>query len=483
MDWDRGKLSSVPCKGGLILAGDDRIERFCEDTMMRGSPDAVLVARDEQECREALIYCNAEEIPVTFCGAQTSMTGASVAMDGLIISTEKLGGVIDIGMEDGQPVVVVRSGTIVADLQKAVADAGYFYPVAPTSRDECSIGGNINTNATGEDSYKYGPVRHYVKRLEIMLSEGSTRQLAREPGERPSRERNRAGYFMGWRNPIDLIVGSEGTLAFVSQIALSLLPPCGPFFAALIPLPSNDAALKFVMQLATGKAGLSARTLELVDSGALKLMRTAAGFPNLPDAAGALLYVKQEFGDEAERDELLGRWYEAALPFATAGLADNILIAQTREEQEGFRLWRHRIPEAANEIGHGFWPNGGGKVGSDWWVPIERIAEMMAFFYREALATGLQHMGYAHIGAGHPHTNILAPGPEDKQRALEVLRKCCRKAVELGGGVAGEHGIGKLHTDLLSIQHGAAIIDQMKSWKREYDPNWILGRGTIFPEA
>ncbi len=478
MNLDR--LKSVPCKGGLIPADDDRIERFREDTMMRGSPDAVLIARDEQEVAEALAFCNGNNIPVTFCGAQTSMTGASVANSGLIISTERLDGVVDIKTAGNIASVFVRPGTVVADLQRSVADAGYFYPVAPTSRDDCFIGGNINTNATGEDSYKYGPVRQYVRQLEIILADGARRTLEREHGEAPSGERNRAGYFTGWKNPIDLIIGSEGTLAFVSKIELSLLPSSPEFFSALMPMPSTEAALKFVVDIATGRAGLDARTLELIDNGALKLMRTADGFPNLPNDVAALLYIKQEFSNEVERDELLARWYEAALPFATPALADRILIAVTREEQECFRLWRHRIPDAANEIGHGYWPNGGSKIGSDWWVPIERIMEMMEFFYSQAAATGLVHMGYAHIGAGHPHTNILAPGPEEKQRAHDVLSRCCRKAVELGGGVAGEHGIGKIHADLLPIQHSAAAIEQMKNWKREYDPNWILGQGTIF---
>lgn len=481
MGWDRDKLKSVPCKTGLIPAEDDRIERFREDTMMQGNPDAVLIARDEQEVAEALSFCNANHIPVTFCGAQTSMTGASVAREGLLISTEMLGGIVDIG-KGSQPFVVTKPGTIVADLQKAVAEAGFFYPVAPTSRDECLIGGNINTNATGEDSYKYGPVRFYVRSLDIILPNGSRRTLKRSEDEKPSWERNRAGYFAGWKNPIDLIIGSEGTLAFVSRIELKLLTKSPLFFSALIPFPSNDTALKFAINVASGNVKLSARTLELIDSGALKFMRTAEGFPAISEDVCAFLYIKQEYDNDSDRDKLLGDWYEASLKFTTQALADSILVAMTRNDQENFRLWRHRIPEAANELGRSFWQNGGGKIGSDWWVPIEKLSDMMAFFYSEAKKTGLQYMAYAHIGCGHPHTNILAPNPDDKHRASEVLHKCCKKAVELGGGVAGEHGIGKLHTNFLSIQHTTAIIEQMKSWKREFDPSWILGQGTIFEE-
>jgi len=106
----------------------------------------------------------------------------------------------------------------------------------------------------------------------------------------------------------------------------------------------------------------------------------------------------------------------------------------------------------------------------------------MNYFYLEADALKLPYMAYAHLGSGHPHTNVIAKTPADKKRAEEMILRCCRKAVELGGGVAGEHGIGKIHTNLMPIQHSSAVIDQMRRWKKEYDPNWILGRGNIFIE-
>ncbi|MFH0798880.1 MAG: FAD-binding oxidoreductase [Pseudomonadota bacterium] len=480
MGWDKKELEALPAKGGVIMAGDDRLETYSEDSMMRGRPDAVLVARDEQEVAEAMAWCNAKLIPVTLCGSQTSMTGASVPMEGLVISTEKLEGLVDIYSDGDRNFAVVRPGTVVADFQRAVADAGFFYPVAPTSRDECRIGSNVVTNATGEDSHKYGPARPHVKGVELILPSGERRILERQAGEKPSWDRNRAGYFVGWKNPIDLIIGSEGTLGFVSRATFELLPASRDFFSALIPLPSNDVALRLVVEIAQRRRDISPRTLEFIDGNALEVMRTADGFPAIPGEARAFLYIKQEFEGDSDRDRQLELWYEAALPFAGRALADNILIASTFKERENFRLWRHHIPETENETGRKFWADGGGKVGSDWWVPIDRLLEMMKFFYETVGATGLSHIAYAHIGAGHPHTNIQTRNAKEKAIALDALRACCRRAVELGGGVAGEHGIGKIHTDLVPIQHSSAIIEQMRKWKSEYDPNWILGRGNIF---
>lgn len=478
--WDHSALAKIPSKAGIISAADDRIERYSEDSMLRGHPDAVLIARDEDDVAEALRYCNAKKIPVTFCGSQTSMTGSSVPMEGLLISTEKLEGVTDISEKGGAPSATVRPGTIVAEFQKAVSDAGLFYPVAPTSRDECRIGANVATNATGEDSYKYGPIRPYVRRLELILPNGGKRVLERGAKEAPSWECSRGGYFLEWKNPIDLIIGSEGTLGFVSKATFDLLPRAKDFFSALIPMPSNESAIKFVVETALGKNGLKPRALEFVDGEALKIMRTAEGFPRMPDEMAALLYIKQEFSGDREKEDWLSMWYDESLRFAGSRLAGDIIIADTFKKQEDFRLWRHTIPEVQTEKMRAFWPEGGGKVESDWWVPIANLGKMMEFFYRVAQETGLPHIAYAHLGMGHPHTNFDTRNAKEKEIAREALRVCCKKVVELGGGVAGEHGVGKIHRDLMTIQYSGRAIEQMKKWKLEYDPNWILGRGNIF---
>lgn len=477
--WDKRTSSALVHQFDVILKGDSRIEGYRQDTMFRGDPDAVIRARDEQDVREAMRFCYAEQIPMTFCGSQTSMTGASVATEGILISTERLLGIVDIAQHDRGGTVTTRSGTIVADLQRAVEDQGLFYPVAPTSRDTCRIGANVATNATGEDSFKYGPVRAYVRRLKIFLADGTERILERDRNETVSWERNRAGFFLGWKNPIDLLIGSEGTLAFVSQVTLNLIPDVPRFFSALAPFPDTQSALAFIVQLVTERT-LTPRALELIDSGALRIMRTHPQFPAWGDEAQALVYFKQEYTSEAEFESLLLQWYERIKTASTDELSEQILVGQTEKEQETIRLMRHHIPQTINEEARKYWDAGGGKVGSDWWVPIPRLMEMMQFFNQLALATKLPFMAYAHVGSGHPHTNILARNAGEKELAEAVLLKCCRKAVALGGGVAGEHGVGKIHRNLVPIQHPGKAILQMRRWKEEYDPHYLLGRGNIF---
>ncbi len=480
MSWDRNILKSLKVDTPIIPSDDERIETYSEDTMYKGSPDAVLIARDEKEIVEAIKFCNKNKVPITFCGTQTSMTGASVPDEGLLVSTELIEGLEDIYQNDKGTFAVVKPGTVTALFQKTIADAGFFYPVAPTSRDQCRIGSNISTNATGEDSYKYGPVREYVQSLALIMPDGSKRTLTREPGEKPVWVRNKAGYLEDWKNPIDLVIGSEGTLGLISRATIKLLPKTKPFFSAFIPFKSNWDALNFAIDTNLNDADLNPRALELIDSSALKMMKTSRSFPEIDDEIDSFLYIKQEYEDDDDFVRWIEKWIDKITPICGKRLADQSMVALTYNDQEIFRLWRHRIPEAANELGRKYWNDGGGKIGSDWWAPMDRLAEMMEHFYKVANASGLPYMGYAHIGCGHPHTNFLAKNPTEKQKALDALASCCRRAVELGGGVAGEHGIGKIHTDLMSIQYSQKIIEKMKSWKREYDPNWILGRGNIF---
>lgn len=461
----------------LIFKDDERIEHYREDTMMRGDPDAVLRARDEKEIKEALIFCNKNKIPVTFCASQTSMTGASVATEGLLISTEKLEGVADVSEHHGKTTATIRPGTVVADAQRTIDEAGFFYPVAPTSRDECRIGANVSTNATGEDSFKYGPIRCYVERIRVFLADGSEKIFERLPDEIPSDAHNRAGYFTDWKNPLDLFIGSEGTLGFIAEVTVRLLPKSPEFFSALIPFPSNLKALECLVDLVKNRTP-SIRTLEYIDNGSLGAMKTAEGVPQFPEATRALLYFKEEY--QKDKEASLDKLYKKITTFVPQMFADSIIIADTPKQKENFRLWRHRIPEWANEEGRKYWDVNGGKVGSDWWVPVVRLLEMMDFFYKEAQTLGLPYIAYAHLGRGHPHTNIFAKTPKEWKFAEEILVRCCKKAVDLGGGVAGEHGIGKIHTNLMPIQHQAKIIEKMKGWKKIYDPNWILGRGNLF---
>lgn len=445
---------------------------------MRGVPDAVLVARDLKDIEEALQLCHTNRTPVTFCGSQTSMTGASVAQGGLLIATERLEKVLDIHASGTRATATTQPGITITELKKAVATQGWFYPPAPTSADDARIGATVSTNAGGEDSYQYGSTRKYIRELKVLLADGTKKVLSRKADEIFPDELNRAGYFPHAKNPIDLFIGGEGTLGFIYEVTVDLVQLPAGFFAALAPFPDSGKAIDFAIAVVT-EGKLKARALELIDEGALEFMKKHATFPASLQEAKALIYFKQEFRDDAEMEKLLGGWLLAIERFAPADLAEKIVVATTDKQKENLRKWRHHIPSSINEEYRRYWPQGGGKVGSDWWVPIPKLREMMQFVYESGKKLGFPFMAYAHIGRGHPHVNYLCKTAEEKRRAEECLLQCCRKAVAFGGGLTGEHGVGKLHRNLVPIQWQQTQIKKMIAIKKEWDPNWILGRGNI----
>ena len=172
-------LKNLPISTPLIFKGNPEIERYSQDTMMQATPDAVLRARDTQEIREVLQYCNTEKIPVTFCGSQTSMTGASVTGEGLLVSTEKLEKILDVGQIRGKAYATAEPGVIISDLKRAAAHEGWFYPPAPTSQDNARLGATVSTNATGEDSLQYGTTRKYIREIKMWLADGTEKVFSR----------------------------------------------------------------------------------------------------------------------------------------------------------------------------------------------------------------------------------------------------------------------------------------------------------------
>lgn len=473
-------LKDLHAQTPLIFRDNPAIQTYAQDTMFQGTPEGVLRARDIQEVKEALQFCNKNKIPVTFCGSQTSMTGASVANEGLLIATTKLEKIfnLDVSTKNHFATAITEPGITISNLKKEVAKEGWFYPPAPTSQDDARLGATVSTNATGEDSFQYGTTRKYIRELKVLLADGTEKIFARKPKETPSDLLNRGGYFLESKNPIDWVIGGEGTLGFIYEITVDLILQPPGFFSALAPFPHTMNAIDFAIDVVTN-SHLSPRALELIDTGALQYMKSHPTFPSSLKEAQALIYFKQEYEDEKDFEKLLNQWMGAIQKFSTPPLSDNTLVATTEKQKEEMRLWRHHIPSSINEEYRHYWNQGGGKVGSDWWVPISKLKGMMDYVYQTGKEAGIPFMAYAHIGKGHPHVNYLCKTPSEKKKGEQLLLLCCKKAVSLGGGVCGEHGIGKLHHNLLAIQWNKKYLEQMRRIKKEWDPHWILGRGNI----
>jgi FAD/FMN-containing dehydrogenase len=265
---------------------------------------------------------------------------------------------------------------------------------------------------------------------------------------------------------IDLFCGSEGTLGIVLEAELTLLPVPEELFSAVIFFRSDEAALDAV-DAWRPIPGL--RMLEYVDRNSLDLIYSR--YPEIPSDADAALLLEAE--GQVNHDEWADR-------LATAqALTDESWFAVSSSDRERFRKLRHSLPEMVNAtvIRQGFM-----KMGTDYAVPITRNREMLRY-YRQRLETELpgRYVIYGHIGDAHAHVNMLPSSEREAAVATALLKEFAVHAVQLGGTVSAEHGLGKRKAYLLALQYDPQHIEAMMKVKRRFDPHWLLGRETLFP--
>jgi FAD/FMN-containing dehydrogenase len=429
-----------------------------------GQADRVVNPRDEAEVVELLRQANSSLTPVTIGGAWTGLTGGSVPDGGWVLDLRSMN---SLSIQPGR--AVTGPGTLLRDVQSAAARDGQIYGPDPTENTS-SIGGNIANNSSGSRSFRYGDTRSNVLGLRVALADGRVLEVRR--GDRIDFDvpfiplarttKHSAGYRlapgMDW---VDLFVGSEGTLGVVTRAELKLLPAPKDYFAGVIFFDDDSLALEAV-EAWRGVERLN--MLEYLDANSLRVMEI--------DAAAALL-IEQEVATGNEVDEWLERLENAG------ALLETSWIATSERDRERFRQLRHELPERVNATMR---QRGLVKLSSDFAVPFEKNRAMMAF-YRELLEREFpgQYTTWGHIGDAHVHVNLLPRDDAEWARARDLMPMFAREAVRLGGVVGAEHGLGKRKAHFLEIQYTPGQIEAMKAVKRRLDPNWLLGRGNLFP--
>ena len=436
-----------------------------------GTAERVIVPDDEAGVVAALSEAAAGGIPVTVAGAGTGITGARVPHGGWVLSPEKL-----VRLEVREGAAVVGPGVLLSDLHAAAARTGQFYPPDPTET-AASVGGTIATNASGARSFRFGSTRRWVERLRVVLATGGVRDVRRgqpidfevPPIPLPATTKNTAGYAlapgMDW---VDLFVGSEGTLGVVTEAEVRLLPAPKALLGGVVFFADDDRAVDAVEAWRPAKP----RMLEYFNAPSLGLLRQR--FPEIPAQAGAAVLVEQDL--ESEDGPEVDAWLERVE--AAGALVEDSWFALAANDRERFRRFRHSLPELINDTvrRRGFL-----KMASDYAVPIERNREMLAYYRRrlEAEFPG-QYVVFGHIGDAHVHVNILPASAGEAERAAGMMLEFAQKAVSLGGTVSAEHGLGKRKAHMLALQYSPEHLEAMKAVKRRLDPQWILGRGTLW---
>jgi FAD/FMN-containing dehydrogenase len=444
--------------------------QYLEDASgLRGHADRVFIPETDAEISAVLREASAGSIPVTIAGAGTGVTGARVPFGGWVLSLEKF-----TRLEIQPGYAIAGAGALLRDVHAAGARTGQFYPPDPTETGS-SIGGNIACNASGSRSFRYGPTRRWVERLRVVLADGSIHDFLR--GEAidfdlmtiplPAVTKNTAGYLlhpgMDW---VDLFIGSEGTLGVVTEATLRLLPAPRGVLAGVVFFRSDDEAIDAVD--VWRNAG--PRMLEYFDAASLTLLR--ARHSDIPAEARAAILFEHELA--SDDDPELDRWIERIESAGALGEAS--WFATTPADRERFRRFRHNLPELVNDTVR---RAGALKMGTDFAVPLSRNREMLAY-YRSRLEAEFpgRYVIFGHIGDAHVHVNLFSD-PANPEHATGLMLELARKAVELGGTVSAEHGVGKRKAHLLALQYSPEHLEAMRAVKRRLDPAGILGRGTI----
>jgi FAD/FMN-containing dehydrogenase len=424
---------------------------YCADASgYTGHAERIVVARDDDEVLE----CIASGKPLTISGGGTGVTGGRVPHGGWVVSLENFN-----KLEVSSGYATVGAGMLLRDLKAA----NQFYAPDPTET-WAALGGTIATNASGSRSFLYGSTRRHIQSLKVATMDGKIRHYIRGhkvdfpiPGVPvPDTTKHTAGYYLrpdlDW---IDLFTGSEGTLGIIMEAEVKLLPTPPELLSAVIFFKSDEAALDAVDQWRK-IPGL--RMLEYMDANSLAL---------LDNKNKAALLIEQ-IGDEPH--ELLEQ---------ADALWESSWFASNAADRERFRVFRHALPERVNDTVR---RHGSLKMGTDFAVPLSRNRDMLAI-YREACDKYFpnQYVIFGHIGDAHLHVNLLPTTATQQDLAKQLILDLAREAVSMGGTVSAEHGVGKRKAHLLDLQFTGDEIESMKAVKRHLDPEWRLGRGTLFP--
>ena len=429
------------------------------DALKLGHPaDLVVLPASAQEIAAIARLCHEMRVPLVPRGAGTGYTGGAVPTEGgVVLSLERLDRILEIDEEN--LLAVVEPAVVTGDLQAAVEARGLFYPPDPQSLKESSLGGNIAECAGGPRAFKYGVTKRYVLGLEAVLATG---EIIRTGGKTV---KNVVGYDL-----TQLLVGSEGTLAIVTQIILRLMPRPPAVATLRACFADVPAAARAVSALIRRR--IVPVTLELIDKDSLDAAVTYAGTGLAPEGTGALLLVEVDGVPEA----VVAEAAEVAAGCREVGALE-VLVAHDEAERE--QLWRIR-----RELSYAIRLIAPHKINNDVVVPRGRVPELFALVEQLRARYALRIPSFGHAGDGNIHVNIMIDPADagEAERARLAVGDLFAGVVALEGSISGEHGIGFSKMPYLGLELSGDVIELMKRVKRAFDPHGVLNPGKIFPD-
>lgn len=455
---DIAYLKSVVEPTGKVTPREQIHEDYSHDEMgaVHQFPDLLIEAVSTEQVAAVLRYANERRLPVTPRGQGTGLVGAAVALHGgIMLSTARMNRILE--LDEDNLTLTVEPGVLLMEIAKFVEERDFFYPPDPGEKS-ASIGGNISTNAGGMRAVKYGVTRDYVRGLEVVLANGDVIEVGGKI------VKNSSGYSIK-----DLIIGSEGTLGFVTKALLKLLPLPKKAISLLIPFADLATAIETVPVIIRSKYIPTA--IEYMEQPVILCAEQYLGkkFPDHSSDAYLLLTF-----DGNSREEVEAIYEKVAAICLQAGARD-VLISDTDERQTS--IWSARgafleaIKASTTEMEE-----------CDVVVPRNHVADFVKYTKEVEQKVGVRLSGFGHAGDGNLHVYVLRDDLDSEtyaRKLSEAFDLLYAKAHELGGQVSGEHGIGFAKKEFLAESLGEVSMNLMRNIKHAFDPNGILNPGKV----
>ena len=450
------QLEDIAGKEFVLTAKED-LTTYAYDgtTTWSHSPDIVVLPDSTEQISRILKLAHTHKIPVTPRGSGTNISGGSVPVrGGIVLCTTRMNRILDINKAN--LTARVEPGVVLHDFNMRLAKENLFYPPDPQSFLSCTLGGTVAENSGGPLCIKYGVTKHYVLGLEVVLSDGYILNIG------GSTVKNRTGYDL-----LPLFTGSEGTLGVITQITLRLIPK--PAARKTIMAIFDDITLAGAVVSDILANGIVPAKVEFVDNFVIRRIEEKMKL-GLPVEANTMLLIDVDGSIAAIENEA-----EQILELLNAGGAQVARLA--KDENEANMYWKARsagfaaVYSAARTV-----------IAEDVTVPRDRLADFMKKLDQISKESGFEIVLIGHAGDGNIHPSVFTNSreKEDLDRLHDTLTAIFEAALELGGTLSGEHGIGLEKQHLLARALDPRAIEIMKGIKAILDPDNIMNPDKIW---
>ena len=441
-----------------IKIKETHLEVYAKDysKLKPSQPKYVCLPKSHKDVSFLINQANKCGIPICSRGLGTGKSGGAIPQEqGVVLSLELMNTIIDMDKENR--VIVVEPGVKTLEIHQRVEKQGLFYPPDPSSLDICSIGGNVAENAGGARALKYGVTRNYVLGLKGVFGDGRSFSFG------GSIHKDVAGYDMQ-----SLLVGSEGTLAVITEISLKLIAKPKLSYLVLLSSDTHKQSLDLLLQIQ--QVGIQPASCELFDAFCYDAAKRFNKNDSLQLSGNSFLLIELDGFDETS---VLGQ--VNAIKSITKEHALTFLFEKESKKQSEWWAFRRSMSESLSSVSIT-------KRSEDIVVPIKKLASFLEFLNGLSQEKEIHILGYGHAGDGNVHVNLLLLEDFKSWDTLveHYIKLILLKAVEMGGSITGEHGIGLTKKAYLPMMFDENQLKQFKAIKKVCDPNGILNPDKMF---